>query len=632
MKNKESGGQEKATREALFLEEKHQLLHDLRIPIIDSVADLIYVKDLECVYLACNLSSEKFIGLKESEQIGKTDFDFFDRDFAENIQEKDRQVFATGIEQRFEEWVTYPDGTRVLLDSLKAPFYGPAGTIAGLVGISRDITEREKAATALRESEQRFRTLAEATSEGIAITEQGRILDVNYQFAQILGFERSELLGRQVADLLPPEERDRVLANILHGKESQIEHEMLCKDGSRRRVEAHGKTIAQQAQQLRITAIRDVTESKRAEKTLRETEQRLRDIVEHSTNLFYMHTTDHLLTYVSPQSRQFFDCEPEEAMVRWMELITDNPVNRHAIEATQRAIDTGERQPPYQVECVGKKGRKIWVEVNETPLVENGTTVAVVGSLTNITERKRAESKIETLNAELAARAAELEAANKKLETFNYTVAHDLRTPLTVINGFCQLVLMQNGDKLDDQCKEYLQEAYDSTCRMNQLIDTLLNFSRLIQKDLSREMVDLSGIAQTVAAGLKLADPAHRVTFRITEGMSAKGDECLLQVVLENLLGNAWKYTRSKEEAIIEFGMTEIDGQPVWFVRDNGPGFDMEDAVKLFTPFQRLTGTADSAKGHGIGLATVERIIRRHGGRVWAEGEAGKGATFYFTF
>jgi signal transduction histidine kinase len=191
---------------------------------------------------------------------------------------------------------------------------------------------------------------------------------------------------------------------------------------------------------------------------------------------------------------------------------------------------------------------------------------------------------------------------------------------------------MQNGDKLDDQCKEYLQEAYDSTCRMNQLIDTLLNFSRLIQKDLSREMVDLSGIAQTVAAGLKLADPAHRVTFRITEGMSAKGDECLLQVVLENLLGNAWKYTRSKEEAIIEFGMTEIDGQPVWFVRDNGPGFDMEDAVKLFTPFQRLTGTADSAKGHGIGLATVERIIRRHGGRVWAEGEAGKGATFYFTF
>ena len=604
----------------------------MRIPIIDSVADLIYVKDLECVYLACNLSSEKFIGLKESEQIGKTDFDFFDRDFAENIQEKDRQVFATGIEQRFEEWVTYPDGTRVLLDSLKAPFYGPAGTIAGLVGISRDITEREKAATALRESEQRFRTLAEATSEGIAITEQGRILDVNYQFAQILGFERSELLGRQVADLLPPEERDRVLANILHGKESQIEHEMLCKDGSRRRVEAHGKTIAQQAQQLRITAIRDVTESKRAEKTLRETEQRLRDIVEHSTNLFYMHTTDHLLTYVSPQSRQFFDCEPEEAMVRWMELITDNPVNRHAIEATQRAIDTGERQPPYQVECVGKKGRKIWVEVNETPLVENGTTVAVVGSLTNITERKRAESKIETLNAELAARAAELEAANKKLETFNYTVAHDLRTPLTVINGFCQLVLMQNGDKLDDQCKEYLQEAYDSTCRMNHLIDTLLNFSRLIQKDLSREMVDLSGIAQTVAAGLKLADPAHRVTFRITEGMSAKGDECLLQVVLENLLGNAWKYTRSKEEAIIEFGMTEIDGQPVWFVRDNGPGFDMEDADKLFTPFQRLTGTADSAKGHGIGLATVERIIRRHGGRVWAEGEAGKGATFYFTF
>ena len=166
---------------------------------------------------------------------------------------------------------------------------------------------------------------------------------------------------------------------------------------------------------------------------------------------------------------------------------------------------------------------------------------------------------------------------------------------------------------------------------MNRLIDALLNFSRLTRVEPRRETVDLSGMAQEVAAELTLTEPARRVTFRIAEGITVNGDANLLRVVLENLLGNAWKYTGMREEAVIEFGVTEIDGKPACFVRDNGPGFDMADAEKLFIPFQRLPG-AEEFRGHGIGLATVERIIRRHGGRVWAEGEPGKGATFYFTF
>jgi PAS domain S-box-containing protein len=737
----------------------------------------------------------------------------------------------------------------------------------------------------------------------------------------------------------------------------------------------------------------EIGKRQQAEATLRETEQKLRNIIEHSTNLFYMHGTDHVLTYVSPQSRHFFDCEPEEAIMFWTELITDNPLNRSAIEATQRAIDTGERQPSYMVECIGRKGRKIWVEVNESPIVEDGRTVAIVGSLTDITERKRAEEaqreseqlfaffmfhmpaaawmkdmqgryvyanaeaehvfstpltalvgktdkdifppeaarqfaendcrvlaeggslqttdvlrqadgtelhsivskfvvngpdgkpayiagvalditerkrmeaelehlasfprlnptpiiemdadgkvtfcnnaaeqilgkaechdmsnhlipkdlpdilrdlrqqkarqftrtveiddlvldvliyltpefnsvriysvditerrraeqalreseerlrlaidstslgtfdfypktgelswselnklhfglppearadyqvflagvhpddrermegivrnlfrpesggeynaeyrtigiqdgrerwiaargrvyydeagqavrfvgttlditerkraeeEIKTLTMALNERALELAAANRELEAFNYTVAHDLRKPLTVVNSYCQTLKELCGSQLDAHCKEYLQEAYDGTLRMNLLIDALLNFSRLAHVELHRETVDLSGMAQVVAAELRLAELGRRVTFWIAEGISVNGDPNLLQVVLDNLLGNAWKYTATKEEAVIEFGMTEIEGKPACFVRDNGAGFNMADADKLFTPFQRLP-SSEGFEGHGIGLATVERIISRHGGKIWAEGERGKGASFYFT-
>jgi signal transduction histidine kinase len=238
------------------------------------------------------------------------------------------------------------------------------------------------------------------------------------------------------------------------------------------------------------------------------------------------------------------------------------------------------------------------------------------------TERIKAQELLKTTNAEL-------EEANVELEAFNYSVAHDLRKPLTAVNGYCQAIRELCDDKLDEQCSGYLQGAYDGTLRMNRLIDTLLNFSRLTRIELKLETVDLSGLAQVVATDLKLADPTRRAAFQITEGLTAAGDASLLRVVLDNLLGNAWKYTGMRDEAVIEFGEIEIDGKTAYFVRDNGAGFAAADADKLFIPFQRLTG-AEEYKGFGIGLATVDRIIRRHGGKIWAEGEEGKGATFYF--
>jgi light-regulated signal transduction histidine kinase (bacteriophytochrome) len=239
-------------------------------------------------------------------------------------------------------------------------------------------------------------------------------------------------------------------------------------------------------------------------------------------------------------------------------------------------------------------------------------------------------SKVRDETEHTRLKSIELEDANQELEAFNYTVAHDLRKPLTVINGYCQLIREMYGDKLDVKCNGYIHEAYDGTLSMNRLIDALLNFSRMGHVEPHRETVDLSAMGHEVAAELKLAEPGRRVTFLIADGVSAEGDASLLRVVLDNLLGNAWKYTGMREEAVIEFGKSEVDKKPAYLVRDNGAGFDMANADKLFTPFQRLPG-AEQCRGFGIGLATVERIIRRHGGKVWAEGETGRGATFYFT-
>jgi signal transduction histidine kinase len=244
-------------------------------------------------------------------------------------------------------------------------------------------------------------------------------------------------------------------------------------------------------------------------------------------------------------------------------------------------------------------------------------------------EPGRAAHAVNELADALAVRTSELENANRELEAFNYSVSHDLRKPLTVIYSYCELIREFYSHTLDAQFKTYLQEISDGSQRMNQLIDSLLEFASITRTQLHRGNVNLSEIAHTVATELVFMEPGRRVTFRVSDGITVNGDRNLLQVVMDNLLGNAWKYTAKKEEAIIEFGMLEDGGMPTYYVRDNGSGFDMAHADKLFVPFQRLHVT--DTNGHGIGLATVERIIKRHGGQVWAEGEPEKGSTFYFT-
>ncbi|MBI2353408.1 MAG: PAS domain-containing sensor histidine kinase [Deltaproteobacteria bacterium] len=222
------------------------------------------------------------------------------------------------------------------------------------------------------------------------------------------------------------------------------------------------------------------------------------------------------------------------------------------------------------------------------------------------------------------------DAANRELEAFSYSVSHDLRAPLRAIDGFSLALLNDYRNLLDERGEDYLRRVRGATQRMAQLIDDLLKLSRLTRGELTIGEVNLSALAQGVTAELRKTQPERRVSFRIATGLSAICDPHLLKVVLENLLGNAWKFTGRKEGATIEFGVTEAGGVNAYFVRDNGAGFDMTYADKLFVTFQRLH-LEKEYPGTGIGLSLVQRIIRRHGGTVWAEGKVGQGATFYFT-
>jgi len=240
------------------------------------------------------------------------------------------------------------------------------------------------------------------------------------------------------------------------------------------------------------------------------------------------------------------------------------------------------------------------------------------------------EQRVRDRTAELSATNDRLRVANKELESFSYSVSHDLRTPLRGLDGFSQTLLEDYADRLDEQGKHLLQRIRAASQRMGRLIDEMLNLSRVSRSKMKREPVDLTVMAADVADELRQRDPDRHVDLHIAENLKAQGDPQLLRIALENLLGNAWKYTSKRSQATIEFGIRDDDGKSSFFVRDDGAGFDMQYVGKLFTRFQRLHGMTEFP-GVGVGLATVQRIVGRHGGQIWAEAAPDKGATFYFT-
>lgn len=320
-----------------------------------------------------------------------------------------------------------------------------------------------------------------------------------------------------------------------------------------------------------------------------------------------------------------------------LNILGDAGAEKLRLEATEKAVLN------ILADFSDEKARLADVQKGDLNILEDfaaekarleSTQKAVLNILEDFDTEK---NKVEQINREMAREIAErklaeeaLEAANKELEAFSYSVSHDLRAPLRAIDGFGQALLEDYAGRLDAEGRNYLERVRAGAQRMGTLIDDLLKLSRVTRAELNLEEVNLSVLAQEIAEGLRWREPQRQVEFDISPGLRARADARLLRIALENLLGNAWKFTGRRAEARIEFGATVRDGRPAYFVRDNGAGFDMAYAGKLFGAFQRLHGTTEFP-GTGIGLATVQRVIHKHGGLVWAEGAVDQGATFYFT-
>jgi PAS domain S-box-containing protein len=340
------------------------------------------------------------------------------------------------------------------------------------------------------------------------------------------------------------------------------------------------------------------------------------------------------LVYANDAVAAILGCSREEltAMTSMRDFIHPDEVEKLAERVRRRAAGEG-GETDYRTAVLTRDGRRIDVEVVVVAMDIDGLTHTVaIGR--DITERLRAEKEIRLLNVELERRVrertVELETANKELETFNYTVSHDLSGPVRRIAGFSEMLLEEHAGTLSQTVVGYLKRIAAGAKRMGELIDDLLTLSRVSRMEIRAANVDLSDMARGIAADLAAGARGREVEFRIQEGVMARGDARLLRIVLENLLGNAWKYTAKRDPALIEFGCIADAGKREFFVRDNGAGFDMAHAEKLFEPFERLH-SASEFEGSGIGLATVERIVGRHGGGVRAESAPGQGATFSFT-
>jgi len=597
--------------------ENQQLLQ----AIIDNSTTVIYVKDLQGRYLLVNRRFLDLFHHNPKTVLGQTDYDLFPHAIAEAFRGMDARVAAANHALTEEEVVSQEDGLHTYV-SVKSPLWDEQGKAYAVFGVSMDIT-------AHKQEEEKTKWLASfpELNPNPIVELDVATGTIHYQnpFATKLfpDLKERRLEHPYLATI------SRATSNWRHGQTEPVQTEVSVGGNH------YAQTISYVPASRRVRVYgSDITDRRRIYIALQESEQRFRTMANSIPQLTWIARADGFITWYNDRWYAYTGTKPGE-MEGWGWQKIHDPVRLPEVMAQwSESIMLGQ---PFEMEFplrgADDKFRRFLTRA--LPLRNSdGVVEQWFGTNTDVEELKRAGEEIKVLNAELetrvAERTAELEAANKELEAFSYSVSHDLRAPLRAVNGFAGIVLSEYSQHLPEEGQQYLERVRKGGQRMGELIDDLLAFSRLSRQALARQTVDTNRLVQETLAELKPALAGRSLEIKVGDLPPCQGDQALLKQVWINLLSNALKYSRDRSPAIVEAGYEQRESYGVYFVRDNGVGFDMQYASKLFGVFQRLH-RAEEFEGTGVGLAIVQRIINRHGGRVWATAEPNRGATFYFT-